>query len=80
MCITNGIYIPAGGSVSIVEKNQWWERVEVSSNPHAKDNLTDGDPTTSWESAGRSGNHWIHIFMKKGVVIRWASITVLGGH
>ena len=52
------------------EKDQWVERVEVSSNHNGRNRVIDGDPTTYWESSGRSGLHWIQMFMKKGVIVR----------
>ena len=57
--------------MSLGEKDQWWDRVEVSSNGHRKDRLVDGDPTTYWESAGRSGSHHIRFYMKKDLVVRY---------
>lgn len=67
--------IHVGGTVSIGEKDQWWDRVEVSSNGHRKDRIVDGDPTTYWESAGRSGSHYVRFYMKKGLVVRCVPIV-----
>ena len=57
------------GSAGIQEK--CWERIEVSSSNYHKDHLTDGNKLTYWESSGRSGSHWIRLYIKKDVTIRY---------
>ena len=56
------------GSAGVQE--QCWERIEVSSGNYHKDHLTDGNKLTYWESSGRSGSHWIRLFIKNDVTIR----------
>ncbi len=51
-------------------QEQWWEALEVSSNSQHKENLVDDSQTTSWESTGRSGTHWIRFHMKQGLIIK----------
>ncbi|XP_028845070.1 cullin-9 isoform X2 [Denticeps clupeoides] len=58
-----------GSSVELKE-DKCWEKVEVSSNHHRANKLTDKNPKTFWESNGCTGSHFINIFMHKGVVIR----------
>lgn len=58
-----------GGAVSALQE-QWWEALEVSSNSQHKENLVDDNPSTSWESTGRSGTHWIRFHMKQGLIIK----------
>ena len=60
----------SGGTVSVGEREKWWERVEVSSNSYHKERILNGNLHESWESSGRTGAHWIRIFVKKGFVIR----------
>ncbi|XP_034407585.1 cullin-9 isoform X2 [Cyclopterus lumpus] len=82
-----------GSSVELKE-DKCWEKVEVSSNHHRANKLTDKNPKTYWESNGCTGSHFINIYMHKGVVIRQlaiqvasedssympARVLVLGGH
>jgi len=56
--------------VSVGENEKWWEKIEVSSNPQKKERLVDNDTATYWESSGRSGTHWVRLYMKKGLVVR----------
>ena len=56
--------------MSVGEREKWWERVEVSSNSYHKERILNGNLHESWESSGRTGSHWIRIFVKKGFVIR----------
>lgn len=58
-----------GSSVELKE-DKCWEKVEVSSNHHRANKLTDKNPKTYWESNGCTGSHFINIFMHKGVIIR----------
>jgi len=62
--------------VSVGEKEKWWEKIEVSSNPQKKERLVDNDTATYWESSGRSGTHWVRLYMKKGLVVRRMAIDV----
>ncbi|XP_047458377.1 cullin-9 isoform X2 [Mugil cephalus] len=64
-----------GSSVELKE-DKCWEKVEVSSNHHRANKLTDKNPKTYWESNGCTGSHFINIYMHKGVVIRLLSILV----
>lgn len=59
----------SGSSVELKE-DKCWEKVEVSSNQHRANKLTDKNPKTYWESNGCTGSHLINIYMHKGVVIR----------
>ena len=52
------------------ERDQCFEKMEVSSSSYRKSRLVDGDSSSYWESSGRSGSHWIRLHMKKGMVIR----------
>ena len=63
------------GSAGIQE--QCWGRIEVSSGNYHKDHLTDGNKLTYWESSGRSGSHWIIVFIKKDITIRYTPQLVL---
>ena len=55
----------------MADQEQWWETIKVSSNGQLVFRLTDGDPTSYWESYSKSNPvHWINIKMKKGVVVR----------
>ncbi|XP_074503316.1 cullin-9 isoform X3 [Sebastes fasciatus] len=64
-----------GSSVELKE-DKCWEKVEVSSNHHRANKLTDKNPKTYWESNGCTGSHFINIYMHKGVVIRQLAIQV----
>ncbi|XP_078098981.1 cullin-9 isoform X2 [Sander vitreus] len=64
-----------GSSVELKE-DKCWEKVEVSSNHHRANKLTDKNPKTYWESNGCTGSHFINIYMHKGVVIRQLAILV----
>lgn len=68
-----------GSSVELKE-DKCWEKVEVSSNHHRSNKLTDKNPKTYWESNGCTGSHFINIYMHKGVVIRWVWLSGRGGH
>eukprot|EP00079_Xenopus_tropicalis_P031814 XP_017945585.1 PREDICTED: cullin-9 isoform X1 [Xenopus tropicalis] len=58
------------GSSVEVKEDKCWEKIEVSSNPHRANKLTDGNPKSYWESNGSTGSHYINIFMHRGVVAR----------
>ncbi|XP_062376199.1 cullin-9 isoform X1 [Sardina pilchardus] len=64
-----------GSSVELKE-DKCWEKVEVSSNHHRANKLTDKNPKTYWESNGCTGSHFINIYMLKGVVIRQLAVLV----
>ncbi|XP_068457956.1 cullin-9 isoform X2 [Clinocottus analis] len=64
-----------GSSVELKE-DKCWEKVEVSSNHHRANKLTDKNPKTYWESNGCTGSHFINIYMHKGVVIRQLAVQV----
>ncbi|XP_030012031.1 cullin-9 isoform X2 [Sphaeramia orbicularis] len=64
-----------GSSVELKE-DKCWEKVEVSSNHHRANKLTDKNPKSYWESNGCTGSHFINIYMHKGVVIRQLAILV----
>ncbi|XP_030626290.1 cullin-9 isoform X1 [Chanos chanos] len=64
-----------GSSVELKE-DKCWEKVEVSSNHHRANKLTDKNPKTYWESNGCTGSHFINIYMHKGVVIRQLAMLV----
>ncbi|XP_056616045.1 cullin-9 isoform X1 [Triplophysa dalaica] len=64
-----------GSSVELKE-DKCWEKVEVSSNHHRANKLTDKNPKTYWESNGCTGSHFINIYMHKGVVIRQLTVLV----
>jgi len=55
-----------------MKEDKCWDRLEVSTNPRQAAKLIDGNPKTYWESNGSSGAHYINVFMKKGVVVRYA--------
>lgn len=52
-------------------EDKCWEKVDVSSNHHRANKLTDKNPKTYWESNGCTGSHFINIYMHKGVIIRY---------
>lgn len=56
-------------------EDKCWEKVDVSSNHHRANKLTDKNPKTYWESNGCTGSHFINIYMHKGVIIRWDEDT-----
>ncbi|XP_029452598.1 cullin-9-like [Rhinatrema bivittatum] len=64
------------GSSMEVKEDKCWEKVEVSSNPHRANKLTDRNPKTYWESNGSTGSHYINIYMHRGVVIRQMLLEV----
>ncbi|KAM8738786.1 cullin-9 isoform 2-T2 [Acanthopagrus schlegelii] len=64
-----------GSSVELKE-DKCWEKVEVSSNHHRANKLTDKNPKTYWESNGCTGSHFINIYMHKGVIIRQLAILL----
>uniref|UniRef100_A0A8B9HP79 Cullin 7 n=1 Tax=Astyanax mexicanus TaxID=7994 RepID=A0A8B9HP79_ASTMX len=64
-----------GSSVELKE-DKCWEKVEVSSNHHRANKLTDKNPKTYWESNGCTGSHFVNIYMHKGVVIRQLAVLV----
>ncbi|XP_028323959.1 cullin-9 isoform X2 [Gouania willdenowi] len=64
-----------GSSVELKE-DKCWEKVEVSSNHHRANKLTDRNPKTYWESNGCTGSHFINLHMHKGVVIRQLAVLV----
>ncbi|KAM6956528.1 cullin-9 [Aplochiton taeniatus] len=64
-----------GSSVELKE-DKCWEKVEVSSNHHRANKLTDKNPKTYWESNGCTGSHFINIYMHKGVIIRQLAVLV----
>ncbi|XP_020565045.1 cullin-9 isoform X3 [Oryzias latipes] len=64
-----------GSSVELKE-DKCWEKVEVSSNHHRANKLTDKNPKTYWESNGCTGSHFINVYMHKGVIIRQLAILV----
>ncbi|XP_071012602.1 cullin-9-like isoform X4 [Oncorhynchus clarkii lewisi] len=64
------------GSSLELNEDKCWEKVEVSSNHHRANKLTDKNPKTYWESNGCTGSHFINIYMHKGVAIRQLSVLV----
>ncbi|XP_032756511.1 cullin-7 [Rattus rattus] len=66
------------GSSAEVKKNKYWEKVEVSSNPHRASRLTDRNAKTYWESNGTAGSHFITVHMRPGVLIRQLTLLVAG--
>ncbi|XP_051008828.1 cullin-7 [Acomys russatus] len=64
------------GSSEEVKKDKYWEKVEVSSNPHGASKLTDRNPKTYWESSGDAGSHAITLHMRQGVIIRQLTLLV----
>uniref|UniRef100_A0A8C5S8D1 Cullin-9 n=1 Tax=Laticauda laticaudata TaxID=8630 RepID=A0A8C5S8D1_LATLA len=57
------------GSNVEVKEDKCWERIEVSSNPHRANKLTDKNPKTYWESNGSTGSHYINVYIHRGVVV-----------
>ncbi len=70
------VWCSPGSSVELKE-DKCWEKVEVSSNHHRANKLTDKNPKTYWESNGCTGSHFINIYMHKGVIIRYAGLATL---
>nr|XP_046214794.1 cullin-9-like isoform X2 [Oncorhynchus gorbuscha] len=64
------------GSSLELKEDKCWEKVEVSSNHHRANKLTDKNPKTYWESNGCTGSHFINIYTHKGVAIRQLSVLV----
>ncbi|XP_070788437.1 cullin-9-like [Pituophis catenifer annectens] len=64
------------GSNVEVKEDKCWERIEVSSNPHRANKLTDKNPKTYWESNGSTGSHYINVYMHRGVVVRQMTLIV----
>ncbi|XP_072845267.2 cullin-9 [Pogona vitticeps] len=64
------------GSNVEVKEDKCWERVEVSSNPHRANKLTDRNPKTYWESNGSTGSHYINVYMHRGVIVRQMTLLV----
>lgn len=59
-----------------LKEDKCWEKVEVSSNHHRANKLTDKNPKTYWESNGCTGSHFINIYMHKGVIIRYQILCI----
>ncbi|KAM7136969.1 cullin-7 isoform 2-T3 [Molossus nigricans] len=70
-------YLCQGSSVEVKE-DKCWEKMEVSSNPHRANKLTDRNPKTYWESNGSTGSHYITVHMHQGVLIRQLTLLVAG--
>ena len=51
-------------------RERWWERIETSSNHWHQERLLNENLHEYWESSGRTGSHWIRIFIKKGFIVR----------
>nr|KAF6461678.1 cullin 9 [Molossus molossus] len=68
-------YLCQGSSVEVKE-DKCWEKVEVSSNPHRANKLTDRNPKTYWESNGSTGSHYITVHMHRGVLVRQLTLLV----
>ncbi|KAK7815523.1 hypothetical protein U0070_005635 [Myodes glareolus] len=66
------------GSSEEMKKDKYWEKMEVSSNPHRASKLTDRNPKTYWESSGSAGSHSITLHMRQGVLIRQLTLLVAG--
>ncbi|XP_016832869.1 cullin-7 isoform X3 [Cricetulus griseus] len=66
------------GSSEEMKEDKYWEKVEVSSNPHRASKLTDRNPKTYWESSGNAGSHSITLYMRQGVLIRQLTLLVAG--
>ncbi|XP_074845382.1 cullin-9-like isoform X2 [Carettochelys insculpta] len=64
------------GSSVEVKEDKCWEKLEVSSNPHRANKLTDRNPKTYWESNGSTGSHYINVYVHRGVVVRQMSLLV----
>ncbi|XP_068088702.1 cullin-9 isoform X2 [Hyperolius riggenbachi] len=64
------------GSSVEVKEDKCWEKIEVSSNSHRANKLTDGNSKSYWESSGSTGSHYINIYMQRGVVIRQLVMVV----
>uniref|UniRef100_A0A8C6VIM4 Cullin 7 n=1 Tax=Naja naja TaxID=35670 RepID=A0A8C6VIM4_NAJNA len=64
------------GSNVEVKEDKCWERIEVSSNPHRANKLTDKNPKTYWESNGSTGSHYINVYIHRGVVVRQMTLIV----
>ena len=76
LCLSPLSFLPPslspGGGLSMAQKDNCWEKVEVSSNSHRSSRILDNDSSTYWESTGRSGSHWLRLYMKKGLIIKYA--------
>jgi hypothetical protein len=55
------------------------KRVEVSTNKCAKRFLTDGRPDTFWQSDGRSGQHWVRLYVEPDALVTGLAIQVHAG-
>jgi hypothetical protein len=55
------------------------KRVEVSTSKCAKRFLTDGRPDTFWQSDGRSGQHWIRLYVESDAVVTGLAMQVHAG-
>ncbi|XP_077469902.1 cullin-9 isoform X2 [Stigmatopora argus] len=64
------------GSGVELSDDKCWEKVEVSSNHHRANKLSDKNGKTYWESNGPTGSHFINIFLRDGVLIRQLAILV----
>uniref|UniRef100_K1PFX0 Zinc finger ZZ-type and EF-hand domain-containing protein 1 n=1 Tax=Magallana gigas TaxID=29159 RepID=K1PFX0_MAGGI len=56
--------------------NPCFSNIEVSSNYSDAHRLTNGDPSTFWQSDGSARSHWIRLHIKNNVVIKSLSVTV----
>ncbi|KAM9316903.1 cullin-9 [Gastrophryne carolinensis] len=64
------------GSSVEVKEDKCWEKIEVSSNPHRANKLTDGNSKSYWESSGSTGSHYINVHMHRGVMVRQLVLIV----
>ena len=65
------IVIISDGGVSVTGPDKCCDRFMVSSNEYRKIRLTDSDFSSFWESSGTGGEHWIRLYMRKDIVIRY---------
>ncbi|XP_071500526.1 zinc finger ZZ-type and EF-hand domain-containing protein 1-like [Diadema antillarum] len=63
-----------GGEVKLTTK--CFKSLQVSTNPKDASRLTDGDPSTHWQSDGPAHTHWIRFKLRPGVCLKHLSIQV----
>ncbi|XP_041474383.1 zinc finger ZZ-type and EF-hand domain-containing protein 1-like isoform X3 [Lytechinus variegatus] len=69
--------LEGGGEVKLTTK--CFKSIQVSTNPREASRLTDGDPSTYWQSDGPAHTHWVRFKLRPGVCLKHLSIQVARG-
>nr|XP_054763632.1 zinc finger ZZ-type and EF-hand domain-containing protein 1-like [Lytechinus pictus] len=69
--------LEGGGEVKLTTK--CFKSIQVSTNPREASRLTDGDPSTYWQSDGPAHTHWVRFKLRPGVCLKHLSVQVARG-